>query len=47
MTREERRPQAKATLSKANFRLSWGVYASVDLTAQADAIYLVKEMNAE
>jgi erythromycin esterase-like protein len=40
-------PQAKAILSNANLRTSWGYYASADLTAQADAIYFVKDVNAE
>ena len=40
-------PQARTILSHANFRLSWGLYASADLTAQADAIYFVKDVNAE
>ncbi len=40
-------PQVKTILSHANFRLSWGLYASADLTAQADAIYFVKDVNAE
>ena len=40
-------PQAKAILSHANLRLSWGAYASTDLTAQADAIYFVREVTAE
>jgi len=30
-----------------NLRLSWGSYASADLTAQADAIYFVRDVNAE
>lgn len=40
-------PQAKAILHNANLRLSWGSYVSADLTAQADAIYFVKHVNAE
>lgn len=40
-------PQAKAILSNANLRLSWGSYASADLTAQADAIYFARDVNAE
>jgi len=38
--------QAKAILSNANLRLSWGSYASADLTAQTDAIYFVKDVSA-
>ena len=37
---------AKAILSHANMRLSWGSYASADLTCQADALYFVKDVNA-
>jgi erythromycin esterase-like protein len=40
-------PQAKAILSNANLQTSWGYYASADLTAQADAIYFVRDVNAE
>ena len=40
-------PQAKAILSNANLRTSWGSYASADLTAQADAIYFVRNVNAD
>jgi erythromycin esterase-like protein len=40
-------PQAKAILSNANLRLSWGSYASADLTAQADAIYFARDVNAK
>jgi hypothetical protein len=40
-------PQAKAILSNANLRSSWGFYASADLTAQADAIYFVRDVNAD
>jgi protein-S-isoprenylcysteine O-methyltransferase Ste14/erythromycin esterase-like protein len=40
-------PQARAVLSNANVRTSWGYYASADLTAQADAIYFVREVNAK
>jgi len=39
--------QAKRILTNANFRLSWGSYACGDLTAQADAIYFVKRVNAD
>ncbi|OHB65790.1 MAG: hypothetical protein A2Y76_07895 [Planctomycetes bacterium RBG_13_60_9] len=39
--------QAKTILSHANVRLAWGSYASVDLTAQADAICFVKHVNAK
>ncbi len=39
-------PQAEAVLSNANLRSSWGAYASADLTAQADAIYFVKDVSA-
>ena len=37
----------KAILSQANFRSAGGEYASTDLTAQADALYFVREVNAE
>jgi hypothetical protein len=40
-------PQAKAILSNANSRTSWGFHASADLTAQADAIYFVGNVNAD
>lgn len=40
-------PQARTILSHANVRLMGGYYASTDLTAQADAIYFVKDVNAE
>jgi hypothetical protein len=40
-------PRAKAILSKANLRFSWGSYASADLTAQADAIYFTRDVNAK
>jgi erythromycin esterase-like protein/dienelactone hydrolase len=40
-------PQAKAILSNANLRTSWGYYASADLTTQADAIYFVRDVNAD
>ena len=39
-------PQARTILSRANVRLMEGHYASTDLTAQADAIYFVKDVNA-
>jgi hypothetical protein len=39
-------PRAKAILSNANVRFSWGFYASADLTCQADALYFVKDVNA-
>jgi hypothetical protein len=40
-------PQARAILSHANVRLMGGSYVSGDLIAQADAIYFVREVNAE
>ncbi len=40
-------PQARAILSHANVRLGGGAYVSTDLTAQADAIYFVREVKAE
>jgi hypothetical protein len=40
-------PQAGAILANANLRTSWGYYASADLTAQADALYFVRDVNAE
>jgi hypothetical protein len=40
-------PQARAILSHANVRLMGGYYASTDLTAQVDAIYFVRNVNAE
>ena len=40
-------PQARTILSHANVRLMGGYYASADLTAQADAIYFVRDVNAE
>jgi erythromycin esterase-like protein len=40
-------PQAKAILSHANLRLSWGEYVSTDLTAQADAIYFIKDVSVD
>ena len=40
-------PQAKVILSNANMRFAGGLYASADLTSQADAIYFVKQVNAE
>jgi hypothetical protein len=40
-------PQARAILSHANVRLMGGSYASTDLTAQADALYFAREVNAE
>ena len=40
-------PQARAILSHANVRLMEGHYASTDLTAQADALYFVREVKAE
>lgn len=39
-------PQARTILSRANVRLMEGHYASTDLTAQADAVYFVKDVNA-
>lgn len=39
-------PQARAILSHANVPMG-GAYASTDLTAQADAIYFVREVRAE
>jgi hypothetical protein len=38
---------AKVAPANANLRSSWGLYASADLTAQADAIYFVRNVNAE
>jgi erythromycin esterase-like protein len=40
-------PQARAILSHANVRQMEGSYASTDLTAQADALYFVKDVKAE
>lgn len=40
-------PQAKAILSNANFRLSWGSYASADLAAQAGVICFVRNVTAD
>jgi hypothetical protein len=40
-------PQARTILSHANVRLMEGSYVSTDLTAQADAIYFVREVKAE
>jgi erythromycin esterase-like protein len=40
-------PPARAILSHANIRLAGGSYASTDLTAQADALYFVREVNAQ
>jgi hypothetical protein len=40
-------PQVRAILSRANFRLAEGSYASADLTCQADALCFVKDINAE
>jgi hypothetical protein len=40
-------PQAKAILSRANVRSAHGLYASADLTAEADALYFVREVHAE
>ncbi len=40
-------PQARAILSHATIRLMGGSYASTDLTAQADALYFVREVKAE
>jgi len=40
-------PQAKAILSNANLRSQSGLYASADLTAQADVIYFVKDVSAD
>jgi len=40
-------PQARTILSHANVRLMEGSYASTDLTAQADALYFVKDVKAE
>jgi erythromycin esterase-like protein len=40
-------PQARAILSHANVRLMEGKYASADLTAQADALYFVRDVKAE
>jgi hypothetical protein len=40
-------PQAKAILQNANLRLSWGSYASADLSAQADAVCFVRDVHAE
>jgi dienelactone hydrolase len=39
-------PQARSILSHANVRLG-GSYVSTDLTAQADALYFVKDVKAE
>jgi hypothetical protein len=39
-------PEARTILSHANFRSAGGEYASADLTAQADAIYFVKEVHS-
>lgn len=40
-------PRARPILSEANFRLSWGSCASADLTAQADAVYFIRDVHAE
>jgi len=40
-------PQARAVLSRANFRLAEGSHASADLTCQADALCFVKDIDAE
>ena len=40
-------PQAKAILSHANVRSAGGSYACTDLTAQAEAIYFVRDVKAE
>ncbi|MBN1505993.1 MAG: erythromycin esterase family protein [Sedimentisphaerales bacterium] len=40
-------PQARAILSRANVRLMGGSYVSTDLTAQADAIYFVRNISAQ
>ena len=40
-------PEAKVILSHANFRSAQGIYDSADLTAQTDAVYFVKDVNAE
>jgi hypothetical protein len=40
-------PDAQAILANANFRWAVGRYASGDLTAQADAIYFIKNITAE
>jgi hypothetical protein len=40
-------PGAKTILSHANVRSAQGLYASADLTAQADALYFVREIHAE
>jgi hypothetical protein len=39
-------PQARTILSHANVRMG-GAYVSTDLTAQADALYFVREVSAE
>ncbi len=40
-------PQARAILSHANVRSAGGSYTSTDLTAQADAIYFVRDVKVE
>lgn len=40
-------PEARSVLACANFRWAGGYYASADLTAQADALYFVKNVTAE
>ena len=40
-------PRARTILSHANVRLMEGHCASTDLTAQADALYFVRDVNAE
>ncbi len=40
-------PQARAILSHANIRSSGGLCISADLTAQADALYFVRDVRAE
>jgi erythromycin esterase-like protein len=40
-------PQVRAILSQANFRSASGEHASADLTAQADSIYFVRNVNAD
>lgn len=39
-------PQAKTILSRANIRSAQGLCASADLTAQADALYFVRDIHA-
>jgi hypothetical protein len=40
-------PSARDVLGRANLRWAGGHYASADLTAQADALYFVKNVSAE